>query len=75
VSISIGIYLLVVGVPYMALWRAYKRALTSFSAPEDEVLLTGIEAPGRHWIPLLVAGFGLLILAAILVLVMRPRIP
>lgn len=75
VSISIGIYLLVVGVPYMLVWRAYKRGLTSFSAPADEVTLTGVEAPGRQWIALVVAGVALLILAAILILILRARIP
>jgi hypothetical protein len=74
VSISFGIYLLVVGIPYALLWRAYKRALASFTAPADEVLLTGIEAPARQWIPLAIAGFALLILAAILVLAVRPRV-
>jgi hypothetical protein len=36
VSFFVGIYLLMVGVPYAVLWRAYKRALTSFTAPADE---------------------------------------
>jgi hypothetical protein len=72
VSIFVAIYCLVVGLPYALLWRAYKRALTSFVAPTDEVSLTGTEAPGRQWILLAVAGFALLILAAILVLAVRP---
>jgi len=75
VSIFAAIYCLVVGLPYVLLWRAYKRALTSFVAPTDEVSLTGTQAPGRQWIPLAVAGFALLILAVILVLVVRPRVP
>jgi hypothetical protein len=77
VSLAVGIYLLVVGVPYALLWRAYKRALVSFTAPADEVLLTGIEASGRQWLMPAVVGFGFLILAAIaiLVLVARSRVP
>jgi hypothetical protein len=75
VLIFVAIYCLVVGLPYALLWRAYKRALTSFIAPADEVSLTGTNAPGRSWILLAVVGFALLILAAILVLVVRPRVP
>jgi hypothetical protein len=75
VSFFVGIYLLMVGLPYTFLWRAYKRALTSFTAPADEVLLTGIEASGRRWILPAVVGFALLIVAAILVLAVRPKVP
>src|ERR1700732_4470071 len=75
VSIFLAIYCLVVGLPYVLLWRAYKRALPRFTAPEDEVSLTGANAPGRQWIPLAVVGFALLILAVILVLAVRPSVP
>ena len=75
VSIFVAIYCLVVGLPYALLWRAYKRALPSFTDPADEVSLTGISAPRRQWILLAVAGFALLILAVILVLAVRPRVP
>ena len=72
VSIFVAAYCLVVGLPYALLWRAYKRALTSFVATTDEVSLTGTQAAGRPWILLAVAGFALLILAAILLLAVRP---
>ncbi len=77
VSSCVGIYLLVVGVPYALLWRAYKRGLVSFTAPADEVSLTQIEASGRQWLVPAVVGFGLLLLAAIaiLVLAVRPTVP
>jgi hypothetical protein len=75
VSISVATYCLVVGLPYALLWRAYQRALPSFTDPADEVSLAGINAPGRQWIPLVVAGFALLILAVILVLAVRPGVP
>ena len=76
-SLAVGTYLLVVGVPYALLWRAYKRALVSFTAPADEVSLTGIAASGRQRLAPALVAFGLLILAAvaILVLVARPRVP
>ncbi len=72
VSFFLGFYLLMVGAPYALLWRTYKRALTSFTAPADEVLLTEIEASRRQWILPAVVGFALLIFAAILVLALRP---
>ena len=72
VSIFVAIYCLVVGLPYALLWRAYKRALPSFTDPADEVSLTGISAPRRQWILLAVASFALLILGVILVLAVRP---
>jgi hypothetical protein len=75
VSIFVVIYGLVVGLPYGLLWRAYKRALTSFTVAADEVSLSGSKAPNRQWILLAVAGFALLALAAILVLAVRPRVP
>jgi len=75
VSFFVGIYLLLVGVPYALLWRAYKRALMSFTAPADEVLLTGSEASSRRWILLAIVGFAFLILTAILVLAIRPTVP
>jgi hypothetical protein len=75
VSISVAIYCLVVGVPYALLWRAYKQALLSFIDPADEVSLAGISAPRRQWILLAVVGFALLMLAAILLLTLRPGVP
>jgi hypothetical protein len=75
VSFFLVIYLLTVGLPYALFWRAYKRALSSFAAPADEVLLTGIDASSRQWILLAVAGFSILILAAMLVWAIRPTVP
>jgi hypothetical protein len=75
VSIFVAVYGLVVGLPYALLWRAYKRALPSFTDAADEVSLTGINAPRRQWILQAVAGFALLILALILVLAVRPKVP
>src|SRR4029077_4455575 len=38
-GISLGIYSLVVGIPYFLLWRSYKKAFLSFISPQDEVLV------------------------------------
>jgi hypothetical protein len=56
---------------------AEERKIRSFLKmfPADEVALTGTNAPGRQWILLAVVGFALLILAAILALAVRPRVP
>ena len=39
-GIYLGIYSLVVGLPYFLLWRSYKKALLSFVSVQDEVLLS-----------------------------------
>jgi|ERR1700687_1427649 len=38
-GISLGIYSLVVGIPYWLLWRSYKKAFLSFISPQDEVFV------------------------------------
>ena len=45
-----GIYSLVVGLPYLFLWRSYKKAFLSFVTREDEVVVTGKRAGRRPWI-------------------------
>jgi hypothetical protein len=73
-SLFVAIYGLLVGVPYAFLWRAYKRALRSFTAPADEVSLTGTTVPGGRWILLAMTALVLLTLAATLLLAVRPRV-
>jgi hypothetical protein len=60
---------------YSCLKNGQLRALPCFTDPADEVSLTGINAPRRHWILLAIVGFALLILAAILLLTLRPGVP
>jgi hypothetical protein len=74
-AMFVAIYALVVGLPYALVWRAYRRALPSFTSSADEVPLTGANAPSRQWIPLAVVGFVLLILGVILLLAVRPGGP
>lgn len=74
-AIFVAIYALVVGLPYALVWRAYRRALPSFTPSEDAVSLTGTSAPGRQWIPLAVVAFVLVILGVILLLAVRPGGP
>jgi hypothetical protein len=75
VSIFVAIYCLMVGLPYTLMWRAYKRAFTSFIVPADEVSLTGTRAARHQWILPAVAGIAFLILAAVLLLAVGPKVP
>lgn len=62
-GIFLGIYSLVVGVPYWLLWRSYKKEFLSFVSVKDEVVVTGRVASRRSWI--IAAG---LIALAVLIL-------
>ena len=63
VCISLGVYLLVAGVPYFLLWRSYKKAFVSFVSPEDEVLVLGRRAGGQRTFVFIAAGAGVILLA------------
>jgi hypothetical protein len=63
-AIFLGIYSVVVGLPYFLLWRSYKRAFANFVSPEDEVSLS--PGPARRPYILVVAGLILLGLATLL---------
>jgi hypothetical protein len=68
--ISLGMYSLVVGLPYFLLWRAYGKARLSFVSPQDEVMVQG-RGPGRGRIlvGVGVAAFGLAILIGVIFLI------
>jgi hypothetical protein len=56
--VYMGIYSLVVLLPYFFVWRAYKKSLLFMVSPQDEVLVSGkIPAP-----QLRIAGLGLITL-------------
>jgi hypothetical protein len=64
-GIFLGIYSVVVGVPYFLFWRTYKKAIFSFVSAQDEVAVSGKPA----WQPLLILiAIGLIVLG-ILVLI------
>lgn len=71
VSISIGFYALLVGVPYFLLWRSYEKALSSFVSAQDEVLISGNSAGRKPWrvIAGLTALGALILIVAILFMV------
>ena len=60
--ICMVIYLLVAGLPYLLLWRSYKKALLSFVSAEDEVLVSATR-PSR---PRILVGVGLIALAVLI---------
>ena len=73
-GIGVGIYFVVVGVPYLLLWRSYKKAFVSFASAQDEILVSG-KAPGqqtRIFISAAVIALAALIAVALFVLV-RPK--
>jgi hypothetical protein len=73
-GISLGIYSLVVGLPYFLLWSAYKKSLLSFVSPQDEVLVSGKSLGQQRWTVLAaMTGFGILILMAVIFLLVRGK--
>src|SRR5258708_21692870 len=62
VIISLGVFSIVVGLPYLLLWRSYKKARSSFVSAEDEIAVT-VGRP-RQWrvvvVGLSVIGLGIL---------------
>ena len=72
-GIYLGIYVLIVGVPYFSLWRTYKKLLLNFVSVQDEVLVSGKSREKQSWIvSLWLVAFGaLILLAAIFYLVGR----
>jgi len=73
-GISLGIYSLVVGLPYFLLWRSYKKSLLSFVSPQGEVLVSG-KSLGQQPLAVLAAttGFGIIILIAVIFLLVRAK--
>ena len=73
-GISVGVYFVVVGLPYFFVWSLYKKALPSFAAAQDAVEVSGQNARQRKWkLVLAIFGFALLVLAAGLVLLVRTK--
>ncbi len=65
VMISVGVFLIVTGLPYLLLWRSFKKTRLSFVSPEDEITVTvGRPRRGRVLVAgLAVIGVGILALA------------
>lgn len=73
-GISLGIYAVVVLLPYFLLWRSYKKALPSFVSVQDEVVVSGRNRARQPWTVAALIAFGaLLLLGVILVLLVRAK--
>jgi len=69
-AIFLGIYFLVVGVPYFLLWRSYKKGLSTFVSDQDQVAVTNRPASLRRvFIALGVMIIALAVLLAVLCLI------
>jgi hypothetical protein len=67
-GIFLGIYLLVVGVPYFFVWRSYKKALVSFISPQDEVLVSGKHPRQQQVVGMIVFAIAILLGVILLIL-------
>jgi|SRR6267378_1766472 len=74
-GIALGSFSLVVALPYLILWRSYRKASLSFVSAEDEILVSRPRTMRRSWIAFtafIALGALFLVLAIALVLV-RPK--
>jgi hypothetical protein len=74
-AISLGIFSLVVGLPYLILWRSYRKAPLSFVSAEDEILVSR-RTVRRSWIAFaafIALGALFLALAVAVALLVRPK--
>jgi hypothetical protein len=67
--IFLGIYSVVVGLPYFLLWRSYRKAIFNFVSPQDEIEITATRSKKGIVIGIAVAAFGILLMIAGFVLV------
>ena len=73
-SIGVGVYCVVVGLPYVLLWRSYKKALPSFVSSQDEVVVSGqSKTQQRGKLVLVILGLALLIMGVGLVFLVRAK--
>jgi hypothetical protein len=73
-SIFIGIYSIVVGLPYFLLGRSHKRSLSSFVSSQDEVLVSGTAENRQSWITYLaIIVFITLVLSGVIFYLIQRR--
>jgi hypothetical protein len=68
-TIYVGIYFVVEGLPYFFLWRSYKKAFPNFVAAQDEVKVSGAISRPQIWIGVGMLALGLLLLLGIALMV------
>jgi len=62
-GIALGIYCIIVGLPYWLLWRSYKKEFPVFTSGLDEVVISGI-SPGQK--NRIYVGAGVIVLAILM---------
>jgi hypothetical protein len=73
-SIAVGVYCLVVGLPYVLLWRSYKKALPTFVSSQDEIVVSDQSKRQQQWkLVLVILGLALLVMGVGLVLLVRAK--
>ena len=73
-AIGLGVYCVVVGLPYFLLWRSYKKALPSFVSSQDEVVVLGQSKRQQQWkLVLVITGSALLLVVVALLLLVRAK--
>ncbi len=74
IGIGLGVYCVVVGLPYFFLWRSYRKALPNFVSAQDEIMVSGQQRRQQQWkLILAIFGLALLVLAAALALLERAK--
>jgi hypothetical protein len=69
-GVAFVVYFLVVGLPDILLWRAYKKAFANFVSPQDEVVVSrGTSNPKLVYIGVAIIAFALLLAFAVFFLV------
>jgi len=74
-GVFIGIYCLVAGLPYLLLWRSFKKSIFTFVSAQDEVVVSGTSPSQQRWrlVAICIAAFAFLIMALGLLLLIRAK--
>jgi hypothetical protein len=74
-GIFIGIFCFVVGLPYLLLWRSFKKSIFTFVSAQDEVEVSGTSPSQRRWrlVAICIAVFAALIMALGVLLLIRAK--
>lgn len=74
VSFFLGAYALVVLLPYLFLWRSYRKAILNFVSVQDEVTVSTRPAGRPHWAAVLaLIAAGTLLLFGVLIFLVRAK--
>jgi len=74
IAIDLGVYCVLVGLPYFFLWRSYKKALPSFVSSQDEVVVSGESKRQQQWkLVLVILGSAVLLVGVGVLLLVRAK--